>query len=153
MRMIRSAPSRLAASTAERPTAPSPTTATVVRGLTPPITAAWWPVRKTSDSVSSDGSRSLSSPTPALTRVPSASGTRTASACPPPTSPEFQNPPVRHAVCRPSRQKSQVLSEIANGAMTKSPMLRVVTCDPVSSTTPTNSCPIVEARSEAGFEW
>lgn len=36
---------------------------------------------------------------------------RTASACPPPTSPEAQNPPWRQEVCTPSRQKSQVLSQ------------------------------------------
>ena len=42
--MIRSAPRRLAASTADSPTAPSPITVTVVRGPTPALTAAWWPV-------------------------------------------------------------------------------------------------------------
>ena len=52
--MIRSAPSRLAASTPERPTAPSPTTATVSPGRTPAQTAAWWPVAITSESVSSE---------------------------------------------------------------------------------------------------
>ena len=42
--MIRSAPSRWAASTAESPTAPSPTTATTMPGPTPALTAAWLPV-------------------------------------------------------------------------------------------------------------
>ena len=37
-----------------RPTAPSPITATRLRGPTPPTTAAWWPVPRTSASVSSD---------------------------------------------------------------------------------------------------
>jgi hypothetical protein len=37
--MIRSAPSRWAANTADRPTAPSPITVAVVRGLTLAVTA------------------------------------------------------------------------------------------------------------------
>ncbi|WP_449066025.1 hypothetical protein [Planomonospora algeriensis] len=68
-------------------------------------------MRKTSDRVSSEGSRAESSPTGALTRVPSASGTRTASAWAPPTPLEAQNPPYRQEVCRPSRQNSHVSSE------------------------------------------
>ena len=52
--MIRSAPSRLAASTPESPTAPSPTTATVWPASTCAQTAAWWPVAITSESVSSE---------------------------------------------------------------------------------------------------
>ena len=52
--MIRSAPRRLAAMTAHSPTAPSPTTATVSPCLTPALTAAWWPVHMTSDSVTSE---------------------------------------------------------------------------------------------------
>ena len=56
IRMICSAPSRLAASTAHSPTAPSPITVTVVRGPTPAVTAPWCPVQNTSDRVSSDGS-------------------------------------------------------------------------------------------------
>ena len=39
--ITRSAPSRRAASTPHRPTAPSPTTATVLPGPTPAETAAW----------------------------------------------------------------------------------------------------------------
>ena len=65
--------------------------------------------------VSSDGSSSESSATGATTRVPSASGTRTASAWPPPIPPAAQKPPCRHEVCSPSRQKSQVLSDQAKG--------------------------------------
>jgi len=52
---ICSAPSRLAASTAHSPTAPSPITVTVVRGPILALTAAWWPAGNTSDRVSSDG--------------------------------------------------------------------------------------------------
>ena len=74
--------------------------------------------------------------------MPSASGTRTASAWPPPTPPAFQNPPWRHEVCRPSRQKSHVPSDHANGAITKSPTARVATSAPIASTTPMNSWPI-----------
>ena len=39
IRMICSAPNRLAASTADSPTAPSPMTVTVVRSVTPAVTA------------------------------------------------------------------------------------------------------------------
>ena len=41
IRMMRSAPSRLAASTADSPTAPSPITVTVVRGSTLAVWAQW----------------------------------------------------------------------------------------------------------------
>lgn len=39
---------------AHRPTAPSPTTATVLPGFTPALTAAWYPVPITSERVSSE---------------------------------------------------------------------------------------------------
>jgi hypothetical protein len=58
--MIRSAPSCLAASTPSRPTAPSPTTATVLPGCTSAATAPNQPVPSTSEAVSSDGTRSAS---------------------------------------------------------------------------------------------
>jgi hypothetical protein len=58
---IQSAPSRLAAGTADSPTAPSPITVADVRGPTPAFTAQWWPVHNTSDKVSSDGSSGESS--------------------------------------------------------------------------------------------
>ena len=41
MRMMRSAPRDLAASTADRPTAPSPMTVTILPGVTSPMWAAW----------------------------------------------------------------------------------------------------------------
>src|SRR3954466_10722527 len=53
--MIRSAPSCLAASTPSRPTAPSPTTATVLPGPTSAATAANQPVPSTSEAASRDG--------------------------------------------------------------------------------------------------
>ena len=80
-------------------------------------------------------------------RVPSASGTRTYS----PWQPSFirpSGPAVPHdcrrtqEVVTPLRQCTQVLSLIVNGEITKSPALSVVTSAPISSTTPTNSCPI-----------
>jgi len=37
-----------------RPTAPSPTTATMSPDFTPALTAAWWPVHITSESASSE---------------------------------------------------------------------------------------------------
>ena len=48
---MRPAPRRAEAKTAERPTAPSPTTAIVPPEATPPLTAAWWPVAMTSERV------------------------------------------------------------------------------------------------------
>lgn len=94
-------PSRLAAKTASRPTAPSPIALTVVPCLTPPLTAAWYPVPRTSDSVSRDGIRAESSATGSFTRVPSANGARTASPWPPstPGAPPH-TPPCRR--CRPA---------------------------------------------------
>ena len=152
MRMICSAPSRLAARTAHSPTAPSPITVTVVRGFTPAVTAQWCPVGNTSDSDSSDGSSAESSPTGSVTSVPCACGTRTASPCPPSTPAAPQLPPCRHEVCRPSRQKSQVLSAHTNGATTTSPALSPDTSAPTSSTTPRNSWPIRRPCSDAGIE-
>ena len=63
--MMRSAPMRAAASTPSRPTAPSPTTATVEPGRTPAATAAWCPVGKTSERVRSDASIASSAGPPA----------------------------------------------------------------------------------------
>lgn len=77
------APRRLAASTAIRPTAPSPITVTRVRALTPPDTAAWWPGAehvgegeqgRDERAVGGDGK---------LDQGSSANGTRIASAWPP----------------------------------------------------------------------
>src|SRR5205085_5112580 len=107
IRTIRSAPSRLAASTAESPTAPSPITVTVVRGLTPDLTAQWWPVGKTSEGEQRrqecgvltnwqlhQGALRLGHPhrlaLAAVDAVPA------------------HNPPCRQEVCRPSVQKSHV---------------------------------------------
>ncbi len=83
--MIRSALSCLADSTPSRPTAPSPTTATVLPGCTLAATAAYQPVPSTSDAVSRLGSSASSGTSGVATRVPSASGTRRASAWAPPT--------------------------------------------------------------------
>src|SRR6476659_11087182 len=103
---------------------------------------------RTSDSVSSEGSSAESSPTGALTSVPSACCTRTASAWV-----SEKKPPCRQEVVRPSRQNSQVLSNQANGAMTKSPRCTPDTSEPISSTTPMNSWPIVLPCSDTGMEW
>ena len=91
--MICSAPSRFAASTPHSPTAPSPITVTVWPGRTPAVTAPWWPVQYTSDSVSSDGISAESGATGSLTSVPWASGTRTASPWPASTPGSPQPPP------------------------------------------------------------
>jgi len=65
----------------------------------------------------------------------------------------FQNPPCRQEVCNPSRQKSQVPSDQANGTMTRSPWLTEVTSAPVSSTIPTHSWPIDWPPGVTGIEW
>ena len=62
------------------PTAPSPTTATVLPGPASAATAANQPVPSTSDAASSDGIRSASGCPGVATRVPSASGMRAYSA-------------------------------------------------------------------------
>ena len=77
--MIRSAPSRLAAITAHRPTAPSPIDGHRVAAADAGGDGAVVAGAITSDSVSSDGSSAESAATGSLTSVPSASGTRTAS--------------------------------------------------------------------------
>ena len=153
IRMICSAPSRLAASTAHSPTAPSPMTVTDVRGRTRAVTAPWWPVQNTSDSVSSEGISAESSATGSLTSVPWACGTRTASPWPASTPRPPQPPPWRQEVCRPSRQKSQVLSAQTNGATTRSPRCRPDTSAPTSSTMPMNSWPIRRPPSLCGMDW
>jgi hypothetical protein len=83
--MIRSAPICLAESTPRRPTAPSPTTTTVLPGRTFAASAANQPVPKTSEVVSRLGIRSSGGRPGVATRVPSASGTRSRGACAPPT--------------------------------------------------------------------
>ena len=68
--MIRSTPSRLAARTASRPTAPSPTTTTVLPGPASTATAPNQPVPKTSEAASRLGIRSTSGMPGMATRVP-----------------------------------------------------------------------------------
>ena len=113
--MIVVAPSRFAAMIAQSPTAPSPTTATESPGRTPAETAAWWPVPITSERVSSPGTWSSRISSRTGTSVPSASGTRTRSPCPPSANPPRRSspphqPPCRHDVETPLRQLMQVLS-------------------------------------------
>nr|WP_245544815.1 hypothetical protein [Nakamurella multipartita] len=145
--MTRSAPSRDAASTAHRPTAPSPITAIVRPGAAPAEWAAWWPVPITSDSESRAGIRGSSGATGAVTRVPSASGTRANSPWPPSTGCPSRSVPAHpadrtHEVGQPDRQGPHTPQEHTNGAMTRSPARTVATWSPTSSTTPTSSCPI-----------
>ena len=66
-----------------------------------------------------------SSATGSLTSVPSASGTRIASACAPSSAMLSQKVAAgwAQAVCRPSRQNWQVLSDTENGETTRSPLL------------------------------
>src|SRR4051812_8456787 len=74
--MIRSAPSCFAASTARSPTAPSPTTATVLPGAASAATAANQPVPSTSEAARRLGIRSSAGTSGVATSVPSASGTQ-----------------------------------------------------------------------------
>ena len=73
----------LAARTPSRPTAPSPTTATVLPGPTSAATAANQPVPSTSEAASRPGTRSSEGRSGVATRVPSASGMRAYWACAP----------------------------------------------------------------------
>src|SRR3954452_11995047 len=63
-----------------------------------------------------------------------------------------QKAPWAQDVYRPSSQNSQVPSETANGLTTRSPFLTVVTSEPVSSTTPMNSCPMRAGPSAGDIE-
>jgi len=74
--MTRSAPSRRAASTAHRPTAPSPTTTTVEPGWTPADIPAWWPVALTALKVNRAGPHPGSGFSASPTGVPSGGGAR-----------------------------------------------------------------------------
>src|SRR6266513_2235396 len=150
---ICSAPSRFAAMTPHNPTAPSPTTATLFPGVTLAIIAAWCPVPITSESVSNDAISASSACAPSGKRVPSANGIRTASACAPATSVVPKNPPWIHDVWSPSWQNAHVPSENANGIITKSPRLILLTSAPTSSTTPIASCPITRPVSLRSIFW
>ena len=123
MAMIRSAPSCLAARTAISPTAPSPTTATVLPGPACAASAANQPVPSTSEAASSAGIRSGSGWPGVATRVPSACGIRAfvgLGADRPAT-----NEAWTHLDWKPAWQISQVLSEMTNEPTTKSPTLTV----------------------------
>src|SRR3954466_2952146 len=93
-----------------------------------------------------------SAATGSLTSVPSASGTRMASAWAPSSRMPSQKAPWAHDVYSPSWQNSHVPSETANGLTTRSPFSTVVTSEPVSSTTPMNSCPIRAGPSAGGID-
>src|SRR5919204_4527815 len=140
---IRSAPSCLAASTPSRPTAPSPTTATVLPGPASAATAANQPVPSTSEAASSDGTRSGPGMPEVATSVPSASGTRARSAWVPMV--PISTLCTQRDWC-PARQIAQVLSEVKKEPTTKSPTLIVSTAPPTCSTTPTYSWPIGVGR-------
>ena len=145
--MICSAPSRFAAITPQRPTAPSPTTRRLCRRDIG-ATAAWWPVPITSESDSSAGMSASSSPPgarracrPPAGRAPPHPARRRRRAAP--------EAAVQARVCSPSRQNTQVPSDTANGATTRSPGLTVRTSAPTSSTMPMNSWPIRRPASSA----
>jgi hypothetical protein len=109
--MMCSAPSRCAASTADSPTAPSPTTATVSPLPTPALTVAWWPVDMTSLNASRDRSVSSECSDPGTgTSVLPASGTRTASPWPPSIVPLPKLPPCTQLMVEPFRQCGQDMS-------------------------------------------
>src|SRR3954447_10980819 len=138
--MIRSAPNCLAARIAMSPTAPSPTTTTVLPGPAWAATAANQPVPSTSEAASSDGISSGSGCPGVVTSVPSACGMRAFSAWVPIVC--ATNSACTHLDWKPAWQMSQVLSETTKDPTTKSPTCSVCTSSPPSSTTPTYSCPI-----------
>src|SRR5260221_13821851 len=135
--MIRLAPISLAESTPSRPTAPSPTTATVAPGLTFAASAANQPVPITSESAKRLGISSSDGISGVATRVPSASGTRRNGAWAPPT-----NSFCWQDVWYPAWQCGQVLSEAKNEPMTNWLGLTDLTALPTSSTMPQYSWPI-----------
>src|ERR687883_613427 len=116
MVIIRAAPICLAESPPSRPTAPSPTTATVLPGWTLAATAANQPVPITSESVSKLGISSFDGTSGVATSVPSASGTRSLLAWAPPT-----NWRCWQDDWYPARQFGHVLSEAKNDPMTNCP--------------------------------
>ena len=106
------------------------------------MTAACQPVAMTSESDSSDGTRSSSGMPSVFTSEPSAWVTRVYSAWPLAVKPWWMQ-----ADCTPARQCTQVLSQWQNGTTTKSPGANERTSLPTSSTTPTHSWPIVDPGS------
>lgn len=74
--LIRSAPICFAERTPSKPTAPSPTTTTVLPGPASAASAANQPVPRTSEVASRLGTRTLPGNSGVATSVPSASGTR-----------------------------------------------------------------------------
>src|SRR5207302_5699031 len=135
--MIRAAPICLAERIPKRPTAPSPTTATVEPGFTFAASAANQPVPLTSESVNKLGIKSSEGRSGVATKVPSASGTRRKGACAPPTSSRCWQDDWY-----PIWQLGQVLSDAKNEPMTNLPGLIDLTARPTSSTMPQYSCPI-----------
>src|SRR5207244_13308168 len=129
--------------TTHDPTAPPTTTATKLPGLTPALTAAWWPVHITSESARNDRIISSECLVPGTgTSVLPARGTRTACPWPPSILPSPNAPPATHCEETPARQGGHVPSQYLNGAITRSPPAMPRTSAPASSTTPMNSCPI-----------
>jgi hypothetical protein len=89
--------------TPDRPTAPSPTTATVMPRRTPAEAAACHPVAITSDSANKLGTRSSGSSSGVATRVPSANGMRISSDWQP-----SYPLPLTQLIWKPKRQLAQV---------------------------------------------
>src|SRR5437899_7412163 len=136
--MIRPAPICFGESTPSRPTAPSPTTATVAPGFTLAASAANQPVPITSESVRRLGIMSADGTSGVATSVPLASGMRTKGACASPT-----NSLCWHDDWYPIWQLGQLLSDAKNEPITNWPGLIEVTALPTSSTMPQYSCPIL----------
>ena len=147
MAMIRSAPSCFAARTPSRPTAPSPTTATVLPGPASAATAANQPVPSTSEAASSDGIRSASGCPGVATRVPSASGMRASSAWVP-IVPMSTRVHAAGLVAGPADLAGVVGGE-ERADDEVADLARSSTSAPISSTTPTYSWPIGVVRRPA----
>ena len=168
MAMTCFAPSRYALAMASRPTGPAPQTATTSPDLMSHISAPMYAVGKMSDRNSTWSSlRSFS----ILIGPTSANGTRAYSAWPPAKPPvrwEYPNMPALacpHSFSampalglefsqtekNPALQELQPPQAIGNGTTTRSPICRLPTPEPSSTTSPMNSWPRMSPFSMAGM--
>src|SRR6266550_6180830 len=148
------APSASRACTVQYPTGPSPTTATISAAVGPARHAAYTPVVRTSPTKSA---RSSSTAGGMGSRLISAKGTRTRSACAPGRSPP--NGPAPRIACSsqrdvsPRRQNQQDPHAMWKDTTTRSPGRKPVTSSPIDSTTPTASWPRTEPWSIGALPW
>src|SRR5438445_1244064 len=148
------APSASSACTVQYPTGPSPTTAAVSSGVMAARLAPYRPVVRTSPTKSA---RSSSTSSGIASRLVSANGTRTRSACAPGRSPP-KGPAPRiacssHRAVSPRRQNQHDPHAIWNDTTTRSPGRTPCTSAPIDSTTPTASWPRTAPGSIGALPW